>query len=71
MFDDNDNVVMGKKLGGEYYEVAILIAHAPTASLFIKDANRKNMNDDVGSHIIWFREYFVYCNLSLSKEKAS
>ncbi|MQL91613.1 hypothetical protein Taro_024232 [Colocasia esculenta] len=55
--DDNDNVVMGKKLGGEYYEVSILIAHDPTASLFIKDADRKNMNDAVGSHIIWFREY--------------
>ncbi|MQM11082.1 hypothetical protein Taro_043985, partial [Colocasia esculenta] len=27
MSDDNDNVVMGKKLGGEYYEVSILIAH--------------------------------------------
>ncbi|MQM22536.1 hypothetical protein Taro_055589, partial [Colocasia esculenta] len=57
MSDDNDNVVMGKKLGGEYYEVSILIAHDPTASLFIKDADRKNMNDAVGSHIIWFREY--------------
>ncbi|MQL95699.1 hypothetical protein Taro_028365 [Colocasia esculenta] len=55
--DDNDNVVMGKKLGGEYYEVSILIAHDPTASLFIKDADRKNMNDVVGSHIIWFKEY--------------
>ncbi|MQM14997.1 hypothetical protein Taro_047934 [Colocasia esculenta] len=55
MSDDNDNVVMGKKLGGEYYEVSILIAHDPTASLFIKDADRKNMNDVVGSHIIWFR----------------
>ncbi|MQL79509.1 hypothetical protein Taro_011951 [Colocasia esculenta] len=33
MSDDNDNVVMGKKLGGEYYEVSILIAHDPTASL--------------------------------------
>ncbi|MQL98596.1 hypothetical protein Taro_031306 [Colocasia esculenta] len=32
MSDDNDNVVMGKKLGGEYYEVSILIAHDPTAS---------------------------------------
>ncbi|MQM06679.1 hypothetical protein Taro_039507, partial [Colocasia esculenta] len=57
MFDDNDNVVMGKKLGGEYYEVSILIAHDPTASLFIKDTDRKNMNDVVGSHIIWLREY--------------
>ncbi|MQL83137.1 hypothetical protein Taro_015620 [Colocasia esculenta] len=57
MSDDNDNVVMGKKLGGEYYEVYILIAHDPTASLFIKDADRKNMNDVVGSHIIWFKEY--------------
>ncbi|MQM11055.1 hypothetical protein Taro_043956 [Colocasia esculenta] len=57
IFDDNDNVVMGKKLGGEYYEVSILIAHDPTASLFIKDADRKNMNDAVGSHIIWLREY--------------
>ncbi|MQL78017.1 hypothetical protein Taro_010428 [Colocasia esculenta] len=57
MSDDNDNVVMGKKLGGEYYEVSILIAYDPTASLFIKDADRKNMNDAVGSHIIWFREY--------------
>ncbi|MQL99074.1 hypothetical protein Taro_031791, partial [Colocasia esculenta] len=57
MSDDNDNVVMGKKLGGEYYEVSILIAHDPTASLFIKDADRKNMNDVVGSYIIWFREY--------------
>ncbi|MQL85315.1 hypothetical protein Taro_017832 [Colocasia esculenta] len=57
MSDDDDNVVMGKKLGGEYYEVSILIAHDPTASLFIKDADRKNMNDVVGSHIIWFREY--------------
>ncbi|MQM06888.1 hypothetical protein Taro_039718 [Colocasia esculenta] len=55
--DDNDNVVIGKKLGGEYYEVSILKAHDPTASLFIKDADRKNMNDAVGSHIIWFREY--------------
>ncbi|MQM02351.1 hypothetical protein Taro_035111 [Colocasia esculenta] len=55
--DDNDNVVIGKKLGGEYYEVSILIAHDPTASLFIKDADRKNMNNAVGSHIIWFREY--------------
>ncbi|MQM20102.1 hypothetical protein Taro_053117 [Colocasia esculenta] len=67
MFDDNDNVVMGKKLGGEYYEVSILIAHDPTASLFIKDADRKNMNDDVGSHIIWFREYLkVMQKVSLS-----
>ncbi|MQL79046.1 hypothetical protein Taro_011481, partial [Colocasia esculenta] len=33
MSDDNDNVVMGKKLGGEYYEVSILIAHDSTASL--------------------------------------
>ncbi|MQL99814.1 hypothetical protein Taro_032541 [Colocasia esculenta] len=57
MSDDNDNVVMGKKLGGEYYEASILIAHDPTASLFNKDAGRKNMNDVVGSHIIWFREY--------------
>ncbi|MQM05451.1 hypothetical protein Taro_038261 [Colocasia esculenta] len=57
MSDDNDNVVMGKKLGGEYYEVSVLIAHDPTTSLFIKDADRKNMNDAVGSHIIWFREY--------------
>ncbi|MQM15315.1 hypothetical protein Taro_048256 [Colocasia esculenta] len=57
MSDDNDNVVMGKKLGGEYYEVSIIIAHDPTASLFIKDADIKNMNDVVGSHIIWFREY--------------
>ncbi|MQM03289.1 hypothetical protein Taro_036070, partial [Colocasia esculenta] len=57
MSDENDNVVMGKKLGVEYYEVSILIAHDPTASLFIKDADRKNMNDDVGSHIIWFIEY--------------
>ncbi|MQM12757.1 hypothetical protein Taro_045678, partial [Colocasia esculenta] len=60
MSDDNDNVVMGKKLGGEYYEVSILIAHDPTASLFIKDADRKNMNDAIGSHIIWFREYEIY-----------
>ncbi|MQM10892.1 hypothetical protein Taro_043793 [Colocasia esculenta] len=59
MSDDNDNVVIGKKLGGEYYEVSILIAHDPTASLFIKDADRKNMNDAVGSQIIWFREYCV------------
>ncbi|MQL81533.1 hypothetical protein Taro_013986 [Colocasia esculenta] len=51
---------MGKKLGGEYYEVSILIAHDPTASLFIKDADRKNMNDAVGSHIIWFREYVEF-----------
>ena len=57
MSDDNDNVVMGKKLGGEYYEVSILIAHDPTASLFIKDVDRKNMNDAVRRHIIWFREY--------------
>ncbi|MQL94942.1 hypothetical protein Taro_027602 [Colocasia esculenta] len=57
MSDDNDNVVMGKKLGGEYYEVSILIAHDPTTSLFIKDVDRKNMNDAVGSHIIWFKEY--------------
>ncbi|MQL71362.1 hypothetical protein Taro_003702 [Colocasia esculenta] len=57
MSDDDDNVVMGKKLGGEYYEVSILIAHDPIVSLFIKDADRKNMNDAVGSHIIWFREY--------------
>ncbi|MQM02436.1 hypothetical protein Taro_035208, partial [Colocasia esculenta] len=71
MCDDNDNVVMGKKLGGEYYEVSILIAHDPTVSLFIKDADRKNMNDDVGNHRIWFKEYFVCCNLSWSKEKAS
>ncbi|MQL70157.1 hypothetical protein Taro_002439, partial [Colocasia esculenta] len=56
MSDDNDNVAIGKKLGGEYYEVSILIAHDPTASLFIKDTDRKNMNDAVGSHIIWFRE---------------
>ncbi|MQL90921.1 hypothetical protein Taro_023523, partial [Colocasia esculenta] len=60
MSDDNDNVVMGKKLGGEYYEVSILIAHDPTASLFIKDADRKNMNDAIGSHIIWFREYVEF-----------
>ncbi|MQM10240.1 hypothetical protein Taro_043130 [Colocasia esculenta] len=59
MSDDNDNVVMGKKLGGEYYEVSILIADDPTASLFIKDADRKNMNDVVGSHIIWFRKYIL------------
>ncbi|MQL72911.1 hypothetical protein Taro_005241, partial [Colocasia esculenta] len=59
MSDDNDNVVMRKKLGGEYYEVSILIAHDPTASLFIKDADRKNMNDAVRSHIIWFREYEI------------
>ncbi|MQM15288.1 hypothetical protein Taro_048232 [Colocasia esculenta] len=52
MSDDDDNVVMGKKLGGEYYEVSILIAHDPTASLFIKNADRKNMNDAVGSHIM-------------------
>ncbi|MQL95681.1 hypothetical protein Taro_028358 [Colocasia esculenta] len=51
MSDDNDNVVVGKKLGGEYYEVSILIAHDPTASLFIKDVDRKNMNNVVGSHI--------------------
>ncbi|MQM10546.1 hypothetical protein Taro_043440 [Colocasia esculenta] len=57
MSDDNDNVVMGKRLGGECYEVSILIAHDPTASLFIKDAVRKNMNDAVRSHIIWFKEY--------------
>ncbi|MQM20888.1 hypothetical protein Taro_053918 [Colocasia esculenta] len=57
MSDDNDNVVMGKKLVGEYYEVSILIAHDSAASLFIKDADRKNKNNVVGSHIIWFRKY--------------
>ncbi|MQM00529.1 hypothetical protein Taro_033269, partial [Colocasia esculenta] len=69
MSDDDDNVVMGKKLGGEYYEVSILIAHDPPASLFIKDADRKNMNDVVGSHIIWFREYGYSPSLSLSLQK--
>ncbi|MQL71286.1 hypothetical protein Taro_003650, partial [Colocasia esculenta] len=69
MSDDNDNVVMGKKLGGEYYEVSILIAHDPTASLFIKDPDRKNMNDVVGSHIIWFREYFASLAVNVSSQR--
>ncbi|MQL84824.1 hypothetical protein Taro_017338, partial [Colocasia esculenta] len=38
---DKSKMVMGKILGEEYYEVAILFAYKPNAPLFVKDNERK------------------------------
>ncbi|MQL98690.1 hypothetical protein Taro_031404 [Colocasia esculenta] len=54
---DKSKMVMGKSLGEEYYEVAILFAYKPNAPLFVKDNERKTVQDAVGSHIVWFRDF--------------
>ncbi|MQM23503.1 hypothetical protein Taro_056568 [Colocasia esculenta] len=54
---DKSKMVMGKSLGDEYYEVAILFAYKPNAPLFVKDNERKTVQDAVGSHIVWFRDF--------------
>ncbi|MQM20034.1 hypothetical protein Taro_053049, partial [Colocasia esculenta] len=55
---DKSKMVMGKSLGEEYYEVAILFAYKPNAPLFVKDNEQKTVQDAVGSHIVWFRDFF-------------
>ncbi|MQM05452.1 hypothetical protein Taro_038260, partial [Colocasia esculenta] len=54
---DKSKMVMGKSLGEEYYEAAILFAYKPNAPLFVKDNERKTVQDAVGSHIVWFRDF--------------
>ncbi|MQM23265.1 hypothetical protein Taro_056328 [Colocasia esculenta] len=54
---DKSKMVMGKSLGEEYYEVAILFPYKPNAPLFVKYNERKTVQDDVGSHIVWFRDF--------------
>ncbi|MQM21752.1 hypothetical protein Taro_054797 [Colocasia esculenta] len=54
---DKSKMVMGKSLGEEYYEVAILFAYKPNAPLFVKDNERKTIQYAVGSHIVWFRDF--------------
>ncbi|MQL80314.1 hypothetical protein Taro_012760 [Colocasia esculenta] len=50
-------IVMGRLIGQEFCEVAVLLANKPDSLLFIKDHNRKTMKDAIGSHILWFLEY--------------
>ncbi|MQL77059.1 hypothetical protein Taro_009452, partial [Colocasia esculenta] len=49
--------MMGRPIGQDFCEVAILLANKPDSPLFIKDHNRKTMEDAIGSHILWFLEY--------------
>ncbi|MQL88907.1 hypothetical protein Taro_021472, partial [Colocasia esculenta] len=57
---DKSKMVIGKSLGEEYYEVAILFAYKPNAPLFVKDNERKTVQDAVGSHIVWFRDFIEF-----------
>ncbi|MQM01370.1 hypothetical protein Taro_034125 [Colocasia esculenta] len=50
-------IVMGKPIGQDFCEVAVLLANKPESPLFIKDDNRKTMKDAIGSHILWFLQY--------------
>ncbi|MQL69294.1 hypothetical protein Taro_001610, partial [Colocasia esculenta] len=54
---DKSKMVMDKSLGEEYFEVAILFVYKPNAPLFVKDNERKTVQDAVGSHIVWFIDF--------------
>ncbi|MQL88016.1 hypothetical protein Taro_020583 [Colocasia esculenta] len=57
MSTDPTKIVMGRPIGQDFCEVAVLLANKPDSPLFIKDHNRKTMKDAIGSHILWFLEY--------------
>ncbi|MQM21477.1 hypothetical protein Taro_054520 [Colocasia esculenta] len=57
MSTDPAKIVMGRPIGKDFCEVAILLANKPDSPLYIKDHNRKTMKDAIGSHILWFLEY--------------
>ncbi|MQL82395.1 hypothetical protein Taro_014870 [Colocasia esculenta] len=57
MSTDPTKIVMGRPIGQEFCEVAVLLANKPDSPLFIKDYNRKIMKDAIESHILWFLEY--------------
>ncbi|MQL79246.1 hypothetical protein Taro_011686 [Colocasia esculenta] len=54
-----EKVVMGCKIGTEYYEVSITHAQRPNTSLFVKDQFRKRLSDALGSHILWLKDYCI------------
>ncbi|MQM06684.1 hypothetical protein Taro_039518 [Colocasia esculenta] len=57
MSTDPMKIVMGRPIGPDFCEVAVLLAKKPDFPLFIKDHNRKTLKDAIGSHILWFLEY--------------
>ncbi|MQL89267.1 hypothetical protein Taro_021849 [Colocasia esculenta] len=57
MSTDPTKIVMGKPIGQDFCEVAVLLANKPDSPLFIKDHNSKTMKDAIGRHILWFLEY--------------
>ncbi|MQL87112.1 hypothetical protein Taro_019646, partial [Colocasia esculenta] len=57
MSEDKEKVVMGKVLGDAFYEVSIFLAIKPDAPLFIKDVERKKIQDAVGSHVVRLKDY--------------
>ncbi|MQM01258.1 hypothetical protein Taro_034019 [Colocasia esculenta] len=57
MSTDPTKIVMGRSIGQDFCEIAVLLANKPESPLFIKDDNRKTMKDAIGSHILWFLQY--------------
>ncbi|MQM13050.1 hypothetical protein Taro_045971 [Colocasia esculenta] len=57
MSTDPTKIVMGRSIGQDFCEVAVLLVNKPDSPLFIKDHNRKIMKDAIGSHILWFLKY--------------
>ncbi|MQM22494.1 hypothetical protein Taro_055547 [Colocasia esculenta] len=57
MSTDPTKIVMGRPIGQDFREVAVLLANKPDSPLFIKNHNRKTMKDAIGSHILWFLQY--------------
>ncbi|MQM23573.1 hypothetical protein Taro_056639 [Colocasia esculenta] len=57
MSTDPTKIVMGRPIGENFCEVAVLLANKPESPIFIKDDNRKTMKDTIGSHILWFLQY--------------
>ncbi|MQM17216.1 hypothetical protein Taro_050184 [Colocasia esculenta] len=54
---DPTKILMGRPIGQDLCEVAVLLENKPDSPLFIKDHNRKTMKDAIRSHILWFLEY--------------
>ncbi|MQL93909.1 hypothetical protein Taro_026558 [Colocasia esculenta] len=64
MSTDPTKIVMGKPIGQNFCEVAVLLANKLESPLFIKDDNRKTMKDAIGSHILWFLQYVYLSGVS-------
>ncbi|MQL68441.1 hypothetical protein Taro_000728 [Colocasia esculenta] len=56
---DQRKIVMGRPIGYVYCEVSIIYANKPNAPLFVKDDQRFQMKDAIGSHILWIRDYVL------------